>query len=86
MSPLFEKRSTFLDQTNVKKCLVSLTPGFLLHVLAMLSNAPLQQEISSEPENYEALLNLAERLGEVKPKGLSKADIEQLPSYRYDVT
>ncbi len=49
----------------------------------MLSNAPLQQEISSEPENYEALLNLAERLGEVKPKGLSKSDIEQLPSYRY---
>ncbi len=48
----------------------------------MLSNAPLQQEISSEPENYEALLNLAERLGEVKPKGLSKSDIEQLPSYR----
>ena len=35
-----------------------------------------------EPENYEALLNLAERLGEVKPKGLSKTDIEQLPSYR----
>ena len=52
----------------------------------MLSNAPLQQEISSEPENYEALLNLAERLGEVKPKGLSKADIEQLPSYRYVTT
>ena len=56
-------------------------PGFLLHVLAMLSNAPLQQEMN-EPENYEALLNLAERLGEVKPKGLSKSDIEQLPSYR----
>ena len=56
-------------------------PGFLLHVLAMLSNTPLQQEMN-EPENYEALLNLAERLGEVKPKGLSKSDIEQLPSYR----
>ena len=38
--------------------------------------------VGSEPENYEALLNLAERLGEVKPKGLAKADIEQLPSYR----
>ena len=38
--------------------------------------------MGSEPENYEALLNLAERLGEVKPKGLAKADIEQLPSYR----
>ena len=63
------------------------SPGFLLHVLAMLSNPSLQQggigaADVSEPENYEALLNLAERLGEVKPKGLSKADIEQLPSYR----
>lgn len=62
-------------------------PGFLLHVLAMLSNAPLHSGPGgadvNEPENYEALLNLAERLGEVKPKGLSKSDIEQLPSYRY---
>jgi E3 ubiquitin-protein ligase RNF38/44 len=62
-------------------------PGFLLHVLAMLSNAPLHTGPGgadvNEPENYEALLNLAERLGEVKPKGLSKSDIEQLPSYRY---
>ena len=61
-------------------------PGFLLHVLAMLSNAPLHSGPGgtdvNEPENYEALLNLAERLGEVKPKGLSKSDIEQLPSYR----
>lgn len=40
-------------------------------------------DVVSEPENYEALLNLAERLGEVKPKGLSKTEIEQLPSYRY---
>lgn len=37
----------------------------------------------TEAENYEALLSLAERLGEVKPKGLPKSDIEQLPSYRY---
>jgi hypothetical protein len=62
-------------------------PGFLLHVLAMLSSAPLQQGFGAgdvnEPENYEALLNLAERLGEVKPKGLSKAEIEHLPSYRF---
>ena len=41
----------------------------------------------TEAENYEALLSLAERLGEVKPKGLPKCDIEQLPSYRYtDIT
>uniref|UniRef100_A0A4W5M6K7 Uncharacterized protein n=1 Tax=Hucho hucho TaxID=62062 RepID=A0A4W5M6K7_9TELE len=32
----------------------------------------------------EALLNLAERLGEAKPRGLTKADIEQLPSYRFN--
>nr|XP_038025539.1 E3 ubiquitin-protein ligase RNF38-like [Anas platyrhynchos] len=37
-----------------------------------------------EVENYEALLNLAERLGEAKPQGLTKADIEQLPSYRFN--
>jgi len=62
-------------------------PGFLLHVLAMLSNPALHPELGgtdvTEAENYEALLSLAERLGEVKPKGLPKADIEQLPSYRY---
>lgn len=57
-------------------------PGFLPALFALLSNMPLQQD-STEPENYEALLNLAERLGEVKPKGLAKSDIEMLPSYRY---
>ena len=56
-------------------------PGFLPALFALLSNMPLQQD-SNEPENYEALLNLAERLGEVKPKGLAKSDIEMLPSYR----
>lgn len=34
----------------------------------------------------QALLNLAERLGEAKPRGLTKADIEQLPSYRFNPT
>jgi len=62
-------------------------PGFLLNVLAMLSNPALHPELAAndvnEAENYEALLSLAERLGEVKPKGLPKSDIEQLPSYRY---
>lgn len=37
-----------------------------------------------EVENYEALLNLAERLGEAKLRGLTKGDIEQLPSYRFN--
>nr|XP_002734949.1 PREDICTED: RING finger protein 38-like isoform X1 [Saccoglossus kowalevskii]XP_006816740.1 PREDICTED: RING finger protein 38-like isoform X2 [Saccoglossus kowalevskii]XP_006816741.1 PREDICTED: RING finger protein 38-like isoform X3 [Saccoglossus kowalevskii] len=66
-------------------------PG-LLHYLALLSNPPMvppygmeiDSEDGSETENYEALLNLAERLGEAKPRGLTKADIEQLPSYRYN--
>ena len=57
-------------------------PGFLPMLMALLSNMPLQQD-ATEPENYEALLNLAERLGEVKPKGLAKSEIEMLPSYRY---
>ena len=39
-------------------------------------------EEPGEVENYEALLNLAERLGEAKPRGLTKSDIDQLPSYK----
>lgn len=37
-----------------------------------------------EAENYEALLSLAERLGDAKPRGLNKIEIEQLPSYRFN--
>lgn len=36
------------------------------------------------PACVQALLNLAERLGDAKPRGLTKADIEQLPSYRFN--
>ncbi|RXG51836.1 hypothetical protein Avbf_02875 [Armadillidium vulgare] len=52
-------------------------PGILLHFLAMLSHPSLHQFNSVEPvvapeapdtENYEALLHLAERLGEAKPR------------------
>jgi len=32
---------------------------------------------------WQALLNLAERLGEVKSRGLTRADIERLRCYRY---
>lgn len=39
---------------------------------------------SSETENYEALLSLAERLGEAKPRGLTRAEVDQLPSYKYE--
>lgn len=38
----------------------------------------------SRPHLLQALLNLAERLGEAKPRGLTKADIEHLPSYRFN--
>jgi len=38
--------------------------------------------LNPEVENYEALLNLAERLGDAKPRGLDPEQIEQLPSYR----
>lgn len=66
---------------------------FVIYVVihrAMFSNPPLspysQADLGSpdttETENYEALLNLAERLGEAKPRGLAKVEIEQLPSYK----
>lgn len=47
-----------------------------------------QHELSSpdsnETENYEALLSLAERLGEAKPRGLARNEIDQLPSYKFN--
>ncbi|KAL4648780.1 RING finger protein 44 isoform X3 [Arapaima gigas] len=67
-------------------------PSFLPYFLSMLPVPPaavgpaisLDLDVDDvEMENYEALLNLAERLGEAKPRGLTKADIEQLPSYRF---
>jgi E3 ubiquitin-protein ligase RNF38/44 len=39
---------------------------------------------SNETENYEALLSLAERLGEAKPRGLGRSEIEQLPNYKFN--
>lgn len=66
--------------------------SFLPYVLSVVPVAPnvapaisLELDVDDgEVENYEALLNLAERLGEAKPRGLTKADIEQLPSYRFN--
>ncbi|XP_071255540.1 RING finger protein 44-like isoform X2 [Salvelinus alpinus] len=69
-------------------------PGFLPYFLSMLPVPPtavgpaisLDLNVDDvEMENYEALLNLAERLGEAKPRGITKADIEQLPSYRFNL-
>ncbi|XP_048475566.1 E3 ubiquitin-protein ligase RNF38-like [Rhincodon typus] len=45
---------------------------------------PPQQNAVVVDIHEQALLNLAERLGEAKPRGLTKADIEQLPSYRFN--
>ncbi|XP_053573019.1 RING finger protein 44 isoform X2 [Bombina bombina] len=68
-------------------------PSFLPYFLSMLPVSPtsvgpaisLDLDVDDvEMENYEALLNLAERLGEAKPRGLTKANIEQLPSYRFN--
>lgn len=62
--------------------------GFLQHFLSLLgsSRSPsLSRNIrGAEVENYEALLNLAERLSGSKPRGLTKSEFEQLLSYRYN--
>uniref|UniRef100_A0A8D9A003 E3 ubiquitin-protein ligase RNF38 n=1 Tax=Cacopsylla melanoneura TaxID=428564 RepID=A0A8D9A003_9HEMI len=67
-------------------------PG-LFHLLAMFSSAPLspysQAELGSPDstetvENYEALLNLAERLGEAKPRGLNRFEIDSIPSFKFN--
>lgn len=58
----------------------------------MFSNPPLspysQADLSAadalESENYETLLSLAERLGEAKARGLSRTEVDQLPSYKFD--
>lgn len=63
-------------------------PGWL-HILAMFSNPPLSPysqdvgEAHHQQENYEEFLNIADRLGDAKPRGLSKAEIDQLPSFKY---
>lgn len=52
--------------------------------LSSYSQAELSSPESAETENYEALLSLAERLGEAKPRGLTRAEVEQLPSYKFN--
>ncbi|XP_076811791.1 uncharacterized protein LOC143458805 isoform X1 [Clavelina lepadiformis] len=57
-------------------------PGFMINpLMAYHSFVPVIDD--TEPSNYEALLRLAEELGEAKPQGLSKVKIEQLSSYRF---
>lgn len=52
--------------------------------MSPFNQADLSSSESTETENYEALLNLAERLGEAKPRGLAKLEIEQLASYKFN--
>lgn len=39
--------------------------------------------LQQQEQNYEALLSLAHRLGEAKTRGLTKQEIDLLPSYKY---
>jgi E3 ubiquitin-protein ligase RNF38/44 len=66
----------------------------MLQFLAAMFNPPIPgmghlgaapNRVNPEAENYEALLNLAERLGDAKPRGLTKLEIEQLPSYKFNL-
>lgn len=57
----------------------------VVHDRAMITT-PLSPELGnseSEMENYEALLHVAERLSEEKPRGLNKVEINQIPSFKY---
>ncbi|KAJ7392360.1 hypothetical protein OS493_012020 [Desmophyllum pertusum] len=62
----------------------------LYHLISVMSMqpiptqppAPAWEEEHHPRENYETLLNFAEQMGEVKPKGLSRVEIDQLPTYR----
>lgn len=52
--------------------------------LSPYSQPELSSPESPDTENYEALISLAERLGEAKPRGLTRTEVEQLPSYKYN--
>ena len=51
--------------------------------LSPYSPAELSSPESPDTENYEALISLAERLGEAKPKGLSRTEVDVLPCYKF---
>lgn len=69
-------------------------PGILLHFPSAVSRqhiAPhrlhlhqLLTDDTTDLDSYEALLNLAERLGDAKPRGLTRPDIDRLPCYRFN--
>ena len=47
------------------------------------SNANTNTASNLQEQNYEALINLAHSLGQAKTRGLSKAEIDLIPSYKY---
>ncbi|CAG5120267.1 unnamed protein product, partial [Candidula unifasciata] len=87
LSGYYSRRSNTRSRVRIQQQHYS--PGFLLQFFrAMLGSPPVPHygrdlDSPEEVENYEALLSLAERLGEAKQKGLTKSDIEQLPAYRF---
>ncbi|XP_059159152.1 RING finger protein 44-like [Physella acuta] len=85
LSRYYSRRSSTRSRVRMQQ---QYSSGFLLQFLAMLGSPPMPQygrdmDNPEEVENYEALLSLAERLGEAKQKGLTKTDIDQLPVYRF---
>ena len=73
-------RKCLNEDVNLKETTKSiLTFSFLIYIEHSLENVLIIVVFVSQ-----ALLNLAERLGEAKPRGLTKSDIEQLPSYRFN--
>lgn len=59
-------------------------PHRAMFPLSTYGQPDLNSPDSNETENYEALLSLAERLGEAKPRGLARPEIDQLPSYKFN--
>ncbi|XP_068745348.1 E3 ubiquitin-protein ligase RNF38-like isoform X2 [Montipora capricornis] len=65
-------------------------PDLLYHLISVMSMQPVPSQPSPPAweeelhprENYETLLNFAEQMGEAKPKGLSRIEIDQLRTYR----
>ncbi|XP_031571192.1 RING finger protein 44-like isoform X2 [Actinia tenebrosa] len=77
---------------TVHSARVQTYPDLLYHLLSVMSMQPVPTthptpqpavwEEAYQQENYETLLNLAEQIGEAKPKGLTRAEIDQLQTFR----
>lgn len=73
-----------LDVDDVEMENYEVPRGPVLERVALGSTPVCAADPPPPPAHVQALLNLAERLGDAKPRGLTKADIEQLPSYRFN--